>query len=113
MKHKKLNLHLPDENATLALGKQLARIINQMHFVENPAATLIIYLSGELGAGKTSLVRSIFRGLGYVGAIKSPTYTLVESYQLHSITIHHFDFYRIQDAGELAFIGVDEYFSEH
>lgn len=90
---------LPDEDATLAIGRWLAGILPK---------TALVFLHGDLGAGKTTLVRGILRGRGFEGAVKSPTYTLLEPYELRSGPVYHFDFYRVADPEELDFIGVDE-----
>lgn len=94
-----LSEFLEDENSTLAFGEALARRL--------PDAALVL-LHGQLGAGKTTLVRGILRAFGHRGAVKSPTYTLLEPYELDDRTIYHFDFYRIGDSEELDFIGIDE-----
>lgn len=92
------------EEEMLAFGAALSRdLVNGT----------IIYLHGDLGAGKTTLVRGVLRGLGYTGKVKSPTYTLVEPYDLPQGIFYHFDLYRLQDALELAFMGIEEYFMEN
>lgn len=97
-----LSLFLADEPATLALGAGLARVL---------CAGETVWLHGALGAGKTTLTRGLLRALGVTGAVKSPTYTLVESYALSGAltAVHHFDLYRIADAAELDFLGLDEF----
>ena len=86
-----LKIILPDENATLALGAAIARGIEP---------GLVVFLHGDLGAGKTTLVRGVLRGLGFEGRVKSPTYALVELYEVSRLDFHHFDFYRFQDPRE-------------
>ena len=72
---------------------------------------VIVFLNGDLGAGKTTLCRGILRTFNYLGAVKSPTYTLVEPYQIDIGHINHFDFFRIEHPDELDYIGLEEYFS--
>lgn len=98
-----ITIYLPDEQAMLHWGGQLTQWLPM---------TCVIYLIGDLGAGKTTLVRGFLRGLGYSGIVKSPTYTLVESYHLGERYVHHFDLYRIQDVKELEFLGLPEYFGK-
>jgi tRNA threonylcarbamoyladenosine biosynthesis protein TsaE len=95
------SLRLPDEQATLALGAALGSQLEP---------GLVVHLRGDLGAGKTTLARGLIRSLGYVGRVKSPTFTLVEPYRFSSLSLYHFDFYRFDDPREWMDAGLGEHF---
>lgn len=95
-----LELESADEAATEALGRRLAASL--------PSVRLIT-VRGPLGAGKTTFVRGVLRGLGHEGAVKSPTFTLVEPYRLGAVGVSHFDLYRISDPAELEFLALRDY----
>ncbi|WP_090333214.1 tRNA (adenosine(37)-N6)-threonylcarbamoyltransferase complex ATPase subunit type 1 TsaE [Nitrosomonas sp. Nm51] len=96
------SFYLADEAATLAIGKKIAAIIKP---------DLVIFLNGDLGAGKTTLVRGILHGLGYQHTVKSPTYNLVEIYKISRLYFYHFDLYRFNDPYEWEEAGFRDYFN--
>lgn len=93
------SVDVPDENALLMLGEELSKQL---------VPGEVIQLSGPLGAGKTTLVRGLLWALGHSGAVKSPTYTIVEPYDLAWGGVYHFDLYRIADPDELELLGFGE-----
>lgn len=100
MKQIAITMELPTEKATLALGEYLGQLAN---------SSMIIYLYGELGAGKTTFVRGFLHARGYFGKVKSPTYTFVESYLELKLPVHHFDLYRLNKPAEIECISMRDY----
>lgn len=96
---------IDNETAMVALGEMLG------HALAAQAQALTVFLTGDLGAGKTTLVRGILRAFGHSGAVKSPTYTLVEAYAVNGRNLYHFDLYRLGDPEELEYIGIRDYFN--
>ena len=97
-----LTRHLASEAATLALGATLAPGLRP---------GMVIYLSGDLGAGKTTFARGLLHALGVTERVKSPTYTLVEPYTISSLYLYHFDFYRLRYTDEWVDAGFRDYFN--
>lgn len=94
---------LPDEDVTADWSGRLADVL---------PGSLVVALAGDLGAGKTTLVRALLRSLGHLGPVPSPTYTLIETYDLGAHRIHHLDLYRLAEPEELEFIGLRDLLDE-
>ena len=97
-----------DENQTLEAGSVFSRNLLE----KNYSRSIIIFLEGNLGAGKTTFTKGVMRGLGYKELVKSPTYNLVEIHETENLKVFHFDLYRINDPHELTEIGIEEYLEE-
>lgn len=97
-----INLDLFDELASVHFANRMASYLTP---------PLVIAFSGEIGAGKTTIIRAMLKKLGVTTAIKSPTFSLVESYVCHDVPVHHFDLYRIHHEDELEYLGFRDYFS--
>ena len=97
-----------DENQTLEAGS----IFSKNLLEKNLSRSIIVFLEGNLGAGKTTFTKGLMKGLGYKELVKSPTYNLVEIHETEKLKVFHFDLYRINDPHELKEIGIEEYLEE-
>lgn len=102
MNDSRITIHLADEAATAGLAQKLARAL---------VPGMVVFLRGDLGAGKTTLVRALLRALGYEGRVKSPTYALVEQYEVSGLHLRHFDLYRFRSAEEWEAAGFRDEFN--
>jgi tRNA threonylcarbamoyladenosine biosynthesis protein TsaE len=105
-------LQLADLNREIIIENEAAMAEFAAQLASEIKAPCIIYLKGELGAGKTTLTRGFLRALGYEGPVRSPTFTLIESYEIQDQKVFHVDLYRLHSPEEIEFIGLREYFTE-
>lgn len=102
---------LPDPDSTVRAGRRLASALRAQGLKDSASQKATsVHLSGPLGAGKTTLVRGLMRGLGHRGPVRSPTYTLLEPYEMEAFSVYHFDLYRLANALELEDFGARDYF---
>lgn len=97
-------MNIKNEQEMLAAGAQLALQLK---------SGMLVFLVGDLGAGKTTLVRGVLKGMGHEGSVKSPTYNLVEPYSINQQAVFHFDLYRLMDSEELEYMGMRDYLNEN
>lgn len=100
----RVEFHSRSETETLDLGRELAARLG---------GGGVVYLSGDLGVGKTTLVRGLLRALGFSGRVKSPSYGLIESYRIDDLDIHHLDLYRLGHGEEIRYLGLEDLLGEH
>lgn len=100
----RIEFHSRSETETLGLGGELAARLG---------GGGVVYLSGDLGVGKTTLVRGLLRALGFAGRVKSPSYGLIESYRVDGLDIHHLDLYRLGHGEEIHYLGLEDLLGEH